>query len=62
MKALAWGMAMRWLHFRADEQLIERAQQVAKADRRSLSNWVALTIERAVDAAEAETQHNGTTA
>ena len=45
-------MAMRWLHFRIDEALHERAQQVAKADRRSLSNWVALTIERAVSDAQ----------
>jgi len=42
-------MAMRWLHFRVDEQLYERARQVAAADRRSLSNWVALIIERAVE-------------
>ena len=59
-------MAMRWLHFRADEQLVERARRVAAADRRSLSNWVALTIERAVDSAEAEAQNgqdrNGTAA
>jgi len=41
-------MAMRWLHFRVDEQLLERARLAAAADRRSLSNWVALTIERAL--------------
>jgi hypothetical protein len=46
-------MAMRWLHFRIDEQLHERARRVAAADRRSLSNWVALAVERAVEAAEA---------
>lgn len=45
-------MAMRWLHFRIDEQLHEQARQVAAADRRSLSNWVALVIERAVEQAE----------
>jgi len=48
VKALALGMAMRWLHFRVDEQLLERARLAAAADRRSLSNWVALTIERAL--------------
>ena len=41
-------MAMRWLHFRLDEQLLERARQAAEDDRRSLSNWVGLTIERAL--------------
>jgi hypothetical protein len=44
-------MAMRWLHFRVDEQLLERARLAAAADRRSLSNWVALTIERALPGA-----------
>jgi hypothetical protein len=43
-------MAMRWLHFRVNEQLYARAQRAAEADRRSLSNWVALTIERATEA------------
>lgn len=38
----------RWAHFRIDEQLLERARQAAEADRRSLSNWFALTIERAL--------------
>jgi len=42
-------MAMRWLHFRVDEQLHERARQAAAADRRSLSNWLALTIEKALE-------------
>jgi len=51
-------MAMRWLHFRIDEHLHERARQAAGADRRSLSNWVALTIERAVDAAEAQNRQD----
>ena len=41
-------MAMRWLHFRLNEQLLERARQAAEDDRRSLSNWVGLTIERAL--------------
>jgi hypothetical protein len=42
-------MAMRWLHFRVDEQLHARARQAATADRRTLSNWLALTIERALE-------------
>jgi secreted protein with Ig-like and vWFA domain len=42
-------MAVRWIHFRIDEQLVERARRAAEADRRSLSNWVALTIERALE-------------
>ncbi len=55
-------MGMRWLHFRIDEQLHERARLAAAADRRSLSNWVMLTIERAVDAAEAENAQDGNAA
>jgi predicted HicB family RNase H-like nuclease len=41
-------MGTRWLHFRLDEQLLEQARQAAAADRRSLSNWVGLVIERAL--------------
>lgn len=37
-----------------DEELLERARQAAAADRRSLSNWVVVTIERALDSMEAK--------
>lgn len=40
-----------WAHFRIEEELLERARQAAKADRRSLSNWFALTVERALEEA-----------
>ena len=43
-------MPARWVHFRVDEQVYERMQQAAREDRRSLSNWVAVTCERALDA------------
>ncbi len=39
-------------HFRISDELLERAQRAADADRRSLSNWLGLVVERALDAAE----------
>ena len=36
-------------HFRISEELLEQAQRAAKADRRSLSNWLALAVERALE-------------
>ena len=47
-------MPTRWAHFRLREELYEQAQKVAEADRRSLSNWFALVVERAL--AEQDTQ------
>ena len=41
-------MPTRWAHFRLREELYEQAQKVAEADRRSLSNWFALVVERAL--------------
>ena len=35
-------------HFRISEELLDQAQRAADADRRSLSNWLALTVERAL--------------
>ena len=42
-------MTAKWAHFRISPELYERAQAAAAADRRSLSNWFALTIERRLD-------------
>jgi predicted HicB family RNase H-like nuclease len=51
-------MATRWAHFRIDEQLYEQARKSAEADRRSLSNWFAITVERALEDDRAEvTEH-----
>ena len=41
-------MPTKWAHFRIDEETLERAKLAAAADRRSLSNWFALTVERAL--------------
>jgi hypothetical protein len=35
--------------FVLDEDLRDRAQQAANADHRSLANWLAVTVERALD-------------
>jgi predicted HicB family RNase H-like nuclease len=35
--------------FQVEQELYERAQRAAKAERRSVSNWLAITIERAVE-------------
>jgi hypothetical protein len=36
----------RLAHFRISEELYERARQAAEADRRTLSNWLAVLVER----------------
>lgn len=36
-------------HLNLDRDLYERAQRAAKRDRRSLANWLAVTIERALE-------------
>jgi predicted HicB family RNase H-like nuclease len=46
-----WHMT-RWVHFRIAEELYERARAAATADRRSLSNWLALVVERALGSGE----------
>ena len=38
-------------HFRISEEHLEQARQAAEADRRSLSNWLALIVERALEEA-----------
>jgi len=38
-----------WAHFRLEEELLERARQAAEADRRSMSNWFAVIVERALE-------------
>jgi predicted HicB family RNase H-like nuclease len=45
-------MPTRWVHFRVDEQIYERIRTAATADRRSLSNWIAVACERNLDAEE----------
>ena len=42
----------RLIHFRIDEDLHEQALEAAKADRRNLSNWLVVLIERAVSEAQ----------
>ena len=49
-------MATKWAHFRIDEATLERAKAAAAADRRSLSNWFALTVERRLDEDAPETE------
>ena len=43
-------MPVRWVHFRVDEDLYRRMREAAAADHRSLSNWLALIVERALNA------------
>ena len=38
-------------HFRISDELLDRAQRAAEADRRSLSNWLAVVVERALEEA-----------
>lgn len=47
-------MATRWVHFRVEEEIAEQMRLAAIADRRSLSNWVALTVERALSESSPE--------
>lgn len=42
-------MPVRWVHFRVEEDLHEKMRAAAAADRRSLSNWLALTLERVLE-------------
>ena len=39
--------------FQIELELYERVVEAAEADRRSFSNWVALTVERALDEQDA---------
>jgi hypothetical protein len=46
--AILCRMPTRWVHLRVDEQIYDRMKAAAEADRRSLSNWVAVACERAL--------------
>lgn len=51
-------MKTRWVAFRVDERLHEEIRAAAEADHRSISSWVALTVERAIaNAGGATGQH-----
>jgi predicted HicB family RNase H-like nuclease len=47
-------MPTRWVHFRIPEDVHDRIKAVAAADRRSLSAWVTVACEKALESAEAE--------
>ena len=42
-------VTLRHVHLKLDQETYERARQAAEADRRSLANWLAVTVERALD-------------
>jgi hypothetical protein len=44
----------RYVRFQLEQEIWERARRAAKADRRSLANWLAVTVERAAEAAVRE--------
>ena len=44
--------AMRVVPIRLPESLLERARKIADADRRSLSAWIRLVVEKAIEGAE----------
>lgn len=48
-------MAIRWCHFRITDELLEQAKAAAADDRRSLSNWLAITVEKALAAEKQDT-------
>lgn len=41
-------MTTRYVRIQLEQAVYERARQVAKADRRSLANWLVVTVERAL--------------
>jgi len=43
-------MRARWAHFRIDDELYEEMRAAAIADSRTLSNWLALIVRRALTA------------
>ena len=47
------------LHIRVSEPLNEKIRAAAEADRRSVSNWVARTVERALEGAVREDGRDG---
>ncbi len=44
----------RSAHLHLSPEVYERAQKAAEADRRTLSNWLAVTIERVLEAESRE--------
>ena len=42
-------MSKRKITFQIEQDVYEQAERAAGADRRSLSNWLAVTVERAVE-------------
>ena len=42
-------MTIRHVHVKLEQELWERASQAAQADRRSLTNWIAVLIERTLE-------------
>ena len=52
-------MSVRRVYFQVEQEVYERVREAAAADRRSLSNWLAITVERAVeDAPRAEAEQS----
>lgn len=45
---------VRYVRIQLEETVYERARQAAEADRRSLANWLAVTVERALKEASPE--------
>jgi hypothetical protein len=43
------GVTIRHVHVKLEQELWERAERAARADRRSLTNWIAVLIERALE-------------
>jgi len=43
-------VTIRHVHVKLEQELWERATQAAQADRRSLTNWIAVLVERALEA------------
>lgn len=42
-------MTVRHVHLKLEQETWERARQAAAADRRSLANWLAVLVERALE-------------
>lgn len=42
-------VTLRHVHLKLDQETYERARQAAEADRRSLANWLAVLVERALE-------------
>jgi hypothetical protein len=42
-------VTLRHVNLRLDEETWERARQAAEADRRSLTNWITVLVEKAIE-------------